>query len=160
MHPRCCPVGTLYHKLQTQSSAPEDGWNHRPKHVELIGIINKPLLLRLLGCLYYCITDARSSKHQSQNLRWCCCFSGLCSKKQNCYDCGVHSNYRDCYFHEFLVTRCSHIIIYIYDCHLVSSRNEAYHFRPSRRRRKFLSNIHKQRYKWRTLQHRWRLAKS
>jgi hypothetical protein len=37
----------------TQSSAPEDGRNHRSKHVELIGIINKPLLLRLVGCLYY-----------------------------------------------------------------------------------------------------------
>ena len=39
----------------TQSSAPEDGQNTRncPKHVELIGIINKPLLLHLVGCLYY-----------------------------------------------------------------------------------------------------------
>jgi hypothetical protein len=35
-------VGALYHKLQTQSNVPEDGRNHRPKHVELIGIINKP----------------------------------------------------------------------------------------------------------------------
>jgi len=33
----------------TQSSAPEDGRNHRPKHVELIGIINKPFLLHLFG---------------------------------------------------------------------------------------------------------------
>ena len=24
-----------------------------PKHVELTGIINKPLLLQLVGCLYY-----------------------------------------------------------------------------------------------------------
>jgi hypothetical protein len=46
-------VGALYHKLQTQSSAPEDGRNYRPKLVELIGIINKPLLLHLVGCLYY-----------------------------------------------------------------------------------------------------------
>ena len=34
------PVGSflvvLYHKLYTQSSAPEDGRNYRPKHVELI----------------------------------------------------------------------------------------------------------------------------
>jgi len=45
--------------------APVDGRNYRPKHVELIGIINKPLLLRLVGCLYYCISDARSYKHQS-----------------------------------------------------------------------------------------------
>ena len=37
----------------TQSSAPEDGRNYRPKHVELIGIINKSLLLHLVGCLYY-----------------------------------------------------------------------------------------------------------
>ena len=37
----------------TQSSAPEDGRNYCPKHVELIGIINKPLLLHLVGCLYY-----------------------------------------------------------------------------------------------------------
>ena len=37
----------------TQSSAPEDGRNHRPKRVELIGIINKLLLLHLVGCLYY-----------------------------------------------------------------------------------------------------------
>ena len=36
----------------TQSSAPEDGLNYRQKHVELIGIINKPLLLHLVGCLY------------------------------------------------------------------------------------------------------------
>jgi hypothetical protein len=35
------------------SYAPEDERNHRPKHVELIGIINKPLLLHLVGCLYY-----------------------------------------------------------------------------------------------------------
>jgi hypothetical protein len=29
----------------TQSSVPEDGQNNFPKHVELTGIINKPLLL-------------------------------------------------------------------------------------------------------------------
>jgi len=32
----------------TQSSSPEDGRNNRPKHVELIGIINKPLLFSIL----------------------------------------------------------------------------------------------------------------
>ena len=37
----------------TQSSAPEDGQNNRPKHVELTGIINKTLLLHLVSCLYY-----------------------------------------------------------------------------------------------------------
>ena len=38
---------------KTQSSAPEDGRNNRPKHVKLIGIINKLLLLHLVGCFYY-----------------------------------------------------------------------------------------------------------
>ena len=33
----------------TQSSAPEDGRDQSPKHVELIGIINKPLLSHLVG---------------------------------------------------------------------------------------------------------------
>ena len=37
----------------TQSSAPEDGQNNCPKHVQMTGIINKPLLLHLVGCLYY-----------------------------------------------------------------------------------------------------------
>ena len=40
----------------TQSSAPEDGQNNCPKHVELTGIFNKPLLLHLVGCLYYLIS--------------------------------------------------------------------------------------------------------
>ena len=38
----------------TQSCVLEDGQNKCPKHVELTGIINKPLLLHLLRCLYYC----------------------------------------------------------------------------------------------------------
>ena len=37
----------------TQSSAPEDWQNISPKHFELTGIINKLLLLHLVGCLYY-----------------------------------------------------------------------------------------------------------
>jgi len=50
------PAGGRQHRgciipqaVNTQSSAPEDGRNHRPKRVELIGIINKPLLLHLVG---------------------------------------------------------------------------------------------------------------
>ena len=57
--------GALYHKLQTQFSAPEDRRNYRPKHVELIEITNKLLKLNLVGCFYYCIRDARSHKHQT-----------------------------------------------------------------------------------------------
>ena len=37
----------------TQSSVLEDGKNNCPKHVEPTVIINKPLLLHLVGCLYY-----------------------------------------------------------------------------------------------------------
>jgi len=60
--------GALYHKLYTQSSAPEDVRNYRPKHVELIEITNKLLLFHLVSCLYYCIRDARSHKRQTQFL--------------------------------------------------------------------------------------------
>jgi len=37
-------AGALYHNLYTQSSTPEDGRNYRPKHVELIEIINKIII--------------------------------------------------------------------------------------------------------------------
>jgi hypothetical protein len=40
-------------RCNTQSSDPEDGQKNCPKYVELTGIINKPLLLHLVGCLYY-----------------------------------------------------------------------------------------------------------
>ena len=46
-------VGVYITSCNTQSSAPEDGQNNCPTHVELTGIINKPLLLHLVGCLYY-----------------------------------------------------------------------------------------------------------
>ena len=46
--PTVLPAGSLEAKF-----LPEDGQNDCPKHVELIGIINKPLLLYLVGCLYY-----------------------------------------------------------------------------------------------------------
>ena len=36
-----------------QFSAPEDRQNNCPKYAGLIGIINKLLLLHLLGCLYW-----------------------------------------------------------------------------------------------------------
>ena len=50
----------------TQSSAPEDGQNNCPKLVELTGIINKPLLLHLVGCLYY-LYQGRAVKKISDN---------------------------------------------------------------------------------------------
>jgi hypothetical protein len=45
--------GCIISQAVTQSSAPEHGQNNCPKHVEQTGIINKPLLLHLVGCLYY-----------------------------------------------------------------------------------------------------------
>ena len=57
---------------KTQSSAPEDGRNPRPKHVELIGIINKPLLLHLVGCQCY-LYQWCTVKHISNVFRfWTC----------------------------------------------------------------------------------------
>ena len=57
MHTRCCrPVTSWVHyttSCNTQSNAPKDVRNHRPKHVELIGISNKLFLLHLVRCLYY-----------------------------------------------------------------------------------------------------------
>ena len=58
--PTMLPAGGRQHcgyiipqAVNTQSSAPDDRWDQRPKHIELMGIINKPLLLHLVGCLYY-----------------------------------------------------------------------------------------------------------
>jgi hypothetical protein len=64
-----CPSSTSWvhytTSCNTQSSVPEDGKNNCPKHVDLTGIINNPLLLHLVGCLYIIyINDARSGKHQ------------------------------------------------------------------------------------------------
>ena len=57
-HRRCCLLvprhqqtasSVHYTTSCTQSSSPEDGRNYRSKHVELIEIINKLLLLHLVG---------------------------------------------------------------------------------------------------------------
>ena len=59
MHPRCCPppasTSWVHYtaSCNTQPSAPQDGQNNCPKHVELTGFINKPLFLYLVGCRYY-----------------------------------------------------------------------------------------------------------
>ena len=58
--------GCIIPQAVTQSSAPEDGQNNFPKHVELTGIINKPLLLHLVGCLYY-LYQCRTVKQISDN---------------------------------------------------------------------------------------------
>jgi len=52
--PTMLPAGGRQHhttSCNTQSSVPEDLQNNCPKHVELTGIINKPLLFHLVGCL-------------------------------------------------------------------------------------------------------------
>jgi len=45
--------GCIIPQAVKHSRAPEDGQNNCPKHVELTGFTNKPLLLHLVGCLYY-----------------------------------------------------------------------------------------------------------
>ena len=45
--------GVMHPRAVTQSSAPEDGQMNCPKRVELTWVINKPLLLHLVGSLYY-----------------------------------------------------------------------------------------------------------
>jgi len=48
--------GALYHKLQTRSSAPEDGQNYSMKHVEVIVIFNRIITVEsswLFILLYY-----------------------------------------------------------------------------------------------------------
>ena len=55
----------------TKSSAPEDGQNNCPKHVELIEIINKPLLLHLFGVYVIYITAARPNKHHIRQKPYC-----------------------------------------------------------------------------------------
>jgi len=66
-HPGYRPATSWVHynaSCNIQSSAPEDGQDQRPKYVELIGIIIKPLLLHLV-CVYVIhINDARSNKYQ------------------------------------------------------------------------------------------------
>ena len=51
--PKMLPWVHYTTRCNPQSSAPEDGQNNCPKHVEVTGIINKPLFLHLVGCLYY-----------------------------------------------------------------------------------------------------------
>ena len=45
--------GCVKPQAVTQSSVPEEWQNNYPKYVELTGIINKSLLLHLVGYLYY-----------------------------------------------------------------------------------------------------------
>ena len=62
MHPRCCPADdrpatSWVHYItscNTQSSAPEDGQNNCPKHVELTRIIKKTVIVasRWLSILF------------------------------------------------------------------------------------------------------------
>ena len=90
MHPRFCqPVAWKRRKFcasrqpagiipvhyttsrNTQSTALEDGQNDCPKHVELIGTINKSLLLHLVGCLRYLQAET-SFNYQAQRSRTDC----------------------------------------------------------------------------------------
>ena len=56
--------GCIIPQAVTHSSAPEDGRDQHPKHIDLTGI-NKTLLLHLVGVYIIYINDARSDKYQS-----------------------------------------------------------------------------------------------
>jgi hypothetical protein len=81
MYVICCllsPVGNiagaLYHKLKTQCSAPVDGRNYRPKHVELVVIINKICYC----CIYLAVYIIVSVMHGHTNIKFLCMhFSGF-----------------------------------------------------------------------------------
>jgi len=47
--------------------APVDGRNYRPKHVELIEIINKSIIFASSWLFYYCMNDALSHKYKKRN---------------------------------------------------------------------------------------------
>ena len=59
----CGCVAACGTSCNTQSSAAEDGRDQRPKHVELVGIINEPSLLHLVGVNIIYMNDARSNKY-------------------------------------------------------------------------------------------------
>ena len=53
-HQQAAPSVLYTTNCKHSLALPEDGRNYRPKHVELIEIVIKLLLLHLVGCLYYC----------------------------------------------------------------------------------------------------------
>jgi hypothetical protein len=55
-------LGCTIPQAVKHSSGPEDGRDERPKHVELIGINNKLLLLHPVGVYIIYINDARANK--------------------------------------------------------------------------------------------------
>jgi len=61
----------LYHKLQTQSCAPEDGRNYRPKHVELIVIINKICYCCIQLAVYIIVSKMHG--HTNIKSKFHCC---------------------------------------------------------------------------------------
>jgi len=75
-------VRALRHKLQTQSSAPEDGQNYRPKHVELFEIINKIIITVASGWLFvllyqWCTVTQTSDSIELLNMEICLVISDL-----------------------------------------------------------------------------------
>ena len=62
----------------TQSSDPEDGRDQRPKHVEVIGIINKPLLLHLGGVYIIQVSIVNHIKETFSLVMKNCCLRYFC----------------------------------------------------------------------------------
>ena len=72
IHPRCCrPANSWVHYAticNTQYSAPEDGQKNCRKHVELIGIINKTVIVASI----WLSTLFKSMMHGQANIKLSC----------------------------------------------------------------------------------------
>ena len=93
MHPRRCQSATSWvhytTSCNTHSNAPEDEQNNCPKHVELIGIINQPLLLHLVVCLHY-LRPTNFRRHRTIYSRHGSLASGTCSNLTYAITVGIH----------------------------------------------------------------------
>ena len=89
----------------TQSSAPEDGRDHRPKHVALIGIINKPLLLHLVGVYVIYIGKTFTDRQETycQDLHYLTFKNTQIHKIRNVYTFPM--KYTNCVYPYLKVTR-------------------------------------------------------
>ena len=61
-------AGALYHKLWIPSSAPEDGRNYRPKHVELIEIINNKIIIIIVSIWLFILLYQRGTVTQTSKI--------------------------------------------------------------------------------------------
>ena len=71
--PSCCRLASRmsFNSFDTQSSAPDDGREHRPKHVELTCNNKLIYIVHIVGYFHSCIKSQISSKN-SEVCHWLC----------------------------------------------------------------------------------------